>query len=118
MFDICLPDSSDPSQMTKFIKEVKTCSGRPKKIILERKANWKRKGKDLRRNIRKVLRLAKGTLIHKVGCFSCLWILFVDILRSVFILFNIFESKDVVSDKEMTNERYEDRPRQLFQAVC
>ena len=43
---------------------------------------------------------------------------FVDVLRSVFILFNIFESKDVVSDKEMTNERYEDRPRQLFQAVC
>ena len=74
---ICLPDSSDPSQMTKFIKEVKTCwsrSGRPKKIILERKANWKRKGKDLRRNIRRVLRLAKGTLIHKVGCFSCWWI--------------------------------------------
>ena len=71
---ICLPDSSDPSQMTKFIKEVKTCSGRPKKIILERKASWKRKGKDLRRNIRRVLRLAKGTLIHKVGWFSCLWI--------------------------------------------
>ena len=80
---ICLPDSSDPSQMTKFIKEVKTCSGRPKKIILERKANWKRKGKDLRRNIRRVLRLAKGTLIHKVGCFSCLRIFVVDVLRSV-----------------------------------